>query len=143
MAGVVYRPALERVTAPARRVDERRRLARSHVDCRTAGAAKRGQRDVDAVPYGPWQTSAVLPGLARDQVIAPCVFDRAIDGTLVLAYLEPMLVPIRTPGDTAVTDNLGSHTTDVRQPVEAAGATVPLLPVSSPTSTRSNRSSSS
>jgi len=100
---------------------------------RTMGRAERGQRVVDAVPYGRWQTTTFLAGLRHDRVVAPCVFDGAINGTLFLAYVEQMLAPVLTPGDVVIMDNLSSHTvTGVREAIEAAGATMRLLPAYSP-----------
>ena len=49
---------------------------------------KGGRRLVDAVPHGHWNTSTFIAGLRQDGLVAPCVFDGAINGELFLAYLE-------------------------------------------------------
>jgi transposase len=52
---------------------------------------------------------------------------------LFLAYVEQVLVPILTPDDIVVTDNLSSHKKPaVRQAMEAAGASVRFLPPCNP-----------
>jgi hypothetical protein len=76
---------------------------------RPMGRAERGKRVVGAVPYGRWHTSTFLAGLRRDGLVAPCVFDGAINGELFVAYVEQVLVPNLAVGDTVIMDNLGSH----------------------------------
>lgn len=62
-----------------------------------------------------------------------CVFDGAINGEMFLAYVEQVLVPNLTAGDIVIMDNLGSHkVVSVREAIEAAGASVRLLPAYSP-----------
>jgi DDE superfamily endonuclease len=53
------------------------------------GWAKMGHRLVDAVPHGHWNTSTFIAGQRRDGMVAPCVFDGAINGEAFLAYVEP------------------------------------------------------
>lgn len=61
------------------------------------------------------------------------VLDGAMDGACFLAYVEQMLVPVLTPGDIVVMDNLPAHKpAGVRRAVEAAGATLCFLPPYSP-----------
>ena len=97
------------------------------------GRCERGQRMVATVPHGPWRTSTFVAGLRCDGLVAPCVFDRAINGTAFLAYVEQVLVPTLAPGDVVVMDNLGSHkVAGVRKAIEAAGATLLYLPAYSP-----------
>ena len=47
--------------------------------------------------------------LRQDGLVAPCVFNGAINGELFLAYVEQVLVPTLIGGDIVVMDNLGSH----------------------------------
>jgi transposase len=93
-----------------------------------------GHRLVDAVPHGPWKTSTFIAGLRQDRLVAPCVFNGAINGESFLAYVEQVLVPTLTSGDIVVMDNLGSHkVAGVRKAIEAAGARVLYLPPTVPT----------
>ena len=100
---------------------------------RRYGRAPRGQRVLDAVPHGHWRTTTVIAALRAEGVVAPLVFDGAIDGQSFLAYAEQFLAPALRPGDVVVMDNLGSHkVAGVREAVEARGATLLYLPPYSP-----------
>jgi hypothetical protein len=52
------------------------------------GWAEVGHRLVDAVPHGHWNTSTFIAGLRQDGLVAPCVFDGAINGEAFLAYVD-------------------------------------------------------
>jgi transposase len=100
---------------------------------RPMGRAERGKRVMGAVPHGRWRTTTFLAGLRQDGLVAPCVFDGAINGELFLAYVKQVLVPNLTAGDIVIMDNLGSHkVVGGREAIEAAGASVRLLPAYSP-----------
>jgi DDE superfamily endonuclease len=57
-------------------------MARRH------GRARRGQRLVAAVPHGHWKTTTFLAALRHDGIVAPCVFDGAINGARFCAWVE-------------------------------------------------------
>jgi transposase len=100
---------------------------------RLYGWAEVGHRLVDAVPHGHWNTSTFIAGLRQDGLVAPCVFDGAINGEAFLAYVEQALAPTLAGGDIVVMDNLGSHkVAGVRQAIEARGAKLLYLPPYSP-----------
>lgn len=100
---------------------------------RLYGRSKRGTRLVDTAPYGHWKTSTFIAGLRAEGVVAPAVFDGAINGDLFLDYVEQVLVPTLTHGDIVVMDNLSSHKKPaVREAIEAAGAALRFLPAYSP-----------
>jgi len=100
---------------------------------RLYGWAERGERLVGAVPHGHWNTSTFIAGLRQDGLVAPCVFNGAVNGELFLAYVEQVLVPTLINGDIVIMDNLGSHkVAGVRQAIEAAGARLLYLPPYSP-----------
>ena len=100
---------------------------------RLYGRSKRGTRLIDTSPHGHWKTSTFIAGLREDGLVAPAVFDGAINADLFLAYVEQVLVPTLTPDDIVVMDNLSSHKKPaVRQAIEAAGATLKFLPAYSP-----------
>ena len=54
---------------------------------RLYGRAECGRRVIGAVPYGHWKTSTFIAGLRHDGLVAPCVFDGAINGELFLDYV--------------------------------------------------------
>jgi len=90
---------------------------------RLYGWARVGHRLVDAVPHGHWNTSTFIAGLRRDGLVAPCVFDGAINGEAFLAYVEQVLVPTLRRGDIVIMDRLSSHkVAGVRRAIEGAGA---------------------
>jgi transposase len=100
---------------------------------RLYGRAPCGKRLVDAVPHGHWKTSTFIAALRCDGLVAPAVFNGAINGELFLAYVEQVLVPTLRKGDVVIMDNLGSHkVAGVRQAIEAAGASLMFIPPYSP-----------
>jgi transposase len=100
---------------------------------RRYGRSPRGVRARVAVPHGHRRTTTVIAALRAEGIVAPLVFDGAIDGPAFLAYVEQMLAPALRPGDVLVMDNLGSHkVAGVREAVEAAGAMLLYLPPYSP-----------
>jgi len=100
---------------------------------RRYGRAPRGQRVIGSVPHGHWMTSTFIAGLRCDGIIAPCLFDGAINGELFLAYVEQQLAPTLAPDDIVVADNLGSHkVAGVREAIEARGASLWFQPSYSP-----------
>jgi transposase len=85
------------------------------------------------LPHGYWKTSTFVAGLRCDRVTAPLVIDGAMNGELFLAYIEQILAPTLSSGDVVIMDNLSSHKiADVRQAIEARGATLLYLPAYSP-----------
>src|SRR5260221_1184584 len=100
---------------------------------RLYGRAPRNQRLVEAVPWGHWKTTTFIAGLRSDGLIAPGLFDGAINGDMFVAYVEQVLVPTLSKGDVVIMDNLGSHkVAGVREAIEAAGASLLFLPPYSP-----------
>ncbi len=100
---------------------------------RTHGRGPRGQRLVAAVPHGHWKTTTFVAALRTTGLTAPTVVDGAMTGDVFVAYVRQQLVPTLRPGDVVVMDNLSCHKrADVRDAVEAAGATLRYLPPYSP-----------
>jgi transposase len=100
---------------------------------RLRGRCKRGTRLIDTTPHGHWKTSTFIAALSEDGLLAPCVFDGAINGELFLAYVEQILLPTLKAGDIVIMDNLSSHKkAAVRRAIEQAGATLMFLPPYSP-----------
>ena len=100
---------------------------------RRYGRAPRGARVHDHAPCGRWQTSTFLAALRVTGLTAPGVFDGAIDGESVRAYIDQILVPTLHPGDIVIADNLGAHkVAGIQRALQAAGATLWYLPPYSP-----------
>ena len=100
---------------------------------RTHGRAPRGHRLIGRVPQGRWTTMTFLAGLRVDGIVAPCVIDRPINGSIFLAWVVQFLVPTLRPGDIVVFDNLGSHKGPrIRHAIRDVGAHRLLLPPYSP-----------
>lgn len=100
---------------------------------RLRGRSRRGERLIGKVPHGHWKITTFVAGLRCDAITAPFVIDRPMNGEIFKAYLEQCLVPTLLPGDIVVMDNLSSHKSDdVREIIEAAGASVLYLPPYSP-----------
>lgn len=100
---------------------------------RSCGWARRGERLVDKIPHGHWNTSTFLAALRHDRIDAPWLFDGPINGESFLVYVERVLVPTLTPGDIVILDNLGSHKGKaVRNAIRAVGARLLFLPKYSP-----------
>jgi hypothetical protein len=60
---------------------------------RLRGRALQGQRLVDKTAHGHWKTSTFIAALRHDGVIAPGVFDGAVNGDLFLAWVERFWCP--------------------------------------------------
>ena len=100
---------------------------------RTHGRCARGQRLVAKALFGKWRTLTFLAALRCDGLTAPCVIDGPINGASFRAYVEQALVPVLSPGDIVVMDNLGSHKSRaVRAAIRAAKAKLFFLPAYSP-----------
>jgi transposase len=100
---------------------------------RLRGRCRRGERLIGKIPHGHWKITTFVAGLRRDAITAPFVIDRPMNSAIFKAYLEQCLVPTLHPGDIVVMDNLSSHKSDeVREIIEAAGASLLFLPPYSP-----------
>ena len=100
---------------------------------RLYGRAKRGHRVVGRIPWGHWKTVTFVAGLRLDGLTAPFVIDCAMNGAIFCQYLQQCLIPTLQSGDIVVIDNLPAHKRhQVRQIIEAAGASLRYLPPYSP-----------
>ena len=72
-------------------------------------------------------------GLRLDGITAPFAIDCAMNGAVFIEYLRQCLVPTLRPGDIVIIDNLPAHKrNEVREIIQAAGATLRYLPPYSP-----------
>jgi transposase len=100
---------------------------------RLRGWAFGGERLVEPVPAGRWETSTLVHAVALDGTRAAMVLDGPMDGVCFTGFCESLLSPALQSGDLVVMDNLGSHKSDsARLAIESAGAQVVLLPPYSP-----------
>ena len=100
---------------------------------RLYGRARRGRRVVSRIPWGHWKTVTFVAGLRLDGITAPFAIDCAMNGALFIEYLRQCLVPTLRPGDIVIIDNLPAHKrNEVREIIQAAGATLRYLPPYSP-----------
>jgi transposase len=100
---------------------------------RLRGRAPRGERVVDSVPHGHWQTTTLIAALGIEGVRCSAVVDGAVNGDVFAAFVEQVLVPALRRGDVVVMDNLSSHKgVRVRELIEGAGAEARFLPPYSP-----------
>jgi transposase len=97
------------------------------------GRCQRGQRLRAGVPHGHWKTTTFVAGLRNTDMVAPMVLDGPINRDAFTAYVRQALVPEIGPGHLVVMDNLSIHKGgEVREAIEAAGATLLFLPPYSP-----------
>jgi transposase len=100
---------------------------------RLRGWGPRGERLVDATPYGHWKTTTFVAGLKASGIVAPFVLDGPMTGDVFRAYVQQMLAPSLEPGDVVVLDNLAAHkVAGVAEAIRAVGASLLYLPPYSP-----------
>lgn len=100
---------------------------------RRYGWAPKGERLIDAAPFGHWRTTTFIAGLRSTGIVAPLVLDGPMTGEIFRAYVEQFLAPALSPGDVVVLDNLPAHrAAGVQEAVAAVGASILYLPPYSP-----------
>lgn len=100
---------------------------------RLYGRAPRGERLVQKVLHGNWQTTTFVAALRHDRVSAPFVLEGAMNGETFLAYVEQILAPTLKRGDIVFMDNVPVHkVVGVQEAIEQRGASLVYLPAYSP-----------
>lgn len=100
---------------------------------RLYGRAPRGQRLVESVPEGHWQTTTLLAAIRRDGVVGALELPGATDALAFRTYLDRVLLPALRPGDIVVLDNLSAHKARaVARAIRKVGAGCWYLPQYSP-----------
>ena len=100
---------------------------------RLYGRSARGERCVDQVPHGRWETNTFIAGLRLDRIEAPMLLKGAMDGDAFEIYVRDVLAPTLSQGDVVICDNLNVHkNAAAREAIEARGATLEFLPSYSP-----------
>jgi transposase len=96
---------------------------------RRFGWAPRGERCRAPIPFGHWKTTTFVAGLRVDRIDAPMTIEGALDGEAFLAYVEQVLAPTLSKGETVVMDNVPLHkVAGVSEAIAAKGASVLYLP---------------
>jgi transposase len=96
-------------------------------------AMRQGGAAEDRLPTWPSQNDTLVAGLRMTGMVTPMVLDGPINGDWFEAYVTRVLIPELRPGDFVIVDNLSSHKrTSTRDRIEAAGASLRLLPPYSP-----------
>ena len=100
---------------------------------RLYGRAEKGERCVDATPFGHWNTTTMLSSIRLDGSTECIVFPGALDKELFESYVEQMLAPSLRPGDIVIMDNLRAHqSSKVVELIQGRQAEVRFLPPYSP-----------
>ncbi len=100
---------------------------------RLYGRAPRGERLVQKVLHGNWQTATFVAALRHNRVTAPFVLEGAMNGETFRAYVEQILAPTLKSGDIVFMDNVSVHkVAGVREAIQRRGATLVYLPAYSP-----------
>jgi len=100
---------------------------------RKSGRCRRGRRLRAAIPHGHYKTVTLVAGIRLSGLTATKVFDRPINAALFEDWVEQCLVPMLSPGDIVIMDNLSSHKGPrVEQLIKAVGAELRYLPPYSP-----------
>ena len=100
---------------------------------RLYGRAPVGERVVDYVPDGRWESLTLVAALTHEGATAALTYEGGTDSATMLSFVEQVLVPTLKPGQIVVLDNLSSHkNADVIAAIRAAGADVWFLPRYSP-----------
>lgn len=76
---------------------------------RAWGRSPRGVELIGRLPQGHWQTLTFVAGLRHDKMVAPMVFEGAMNAEMFLAYVEQCLVPTLRRGDIVIIDNVNIH----------------------------------
>jgi len=93
----------------------------------------RGERVVDDVPVGRWETYSVIAALREEGVTAPMVLRGAMDTESMRAWVRTQLAPTLRRGDIVVLDNISFHDDqEVAELIARRGARLEFLPPYSP-----------
>src|SRR3546814_8816914 len=77
---------------------------------RRYGWSPKGERLIDAAPFGHWRTTTFIAGLRSTGIIAPMVLDGPMTGEPFRAYVGQFLALALSPGAVVVLANLPAHT---------------------------------
>jgi transposase len=97
------------------------------------GWALRGERLFALKPGKRTTRFSIIGALNKSTFFAPFIFEGHCDSGVFLAYLKHVLIPMLTPGQYVILDNVSFHkNAKVRALIEDAGCYVKYLPPYSP-----------
>ena len=97
------------------------------------GWAEKGARIPEAIPAGHWRSFTLLGAMTGSGLLATMTVESATDSDVFLTFLDQVLGPQLRAGHIVVMDNLRTHKiAQVREKIEARGATLLYLPPYSP-----------
>jgi len=100
---------------------------------RLRGRTLGGQRLVDRIPHGNYQTSTLIAGIRLEGPCAPWLFDGPMNGEMFLAWVQQGLAPTLRAGELVIMDNLTTHKIrGVQEAIHSRGARLLYLPPYSP-----------
>jgi transposase len=100
---------------------------------RLYGYAPRGTRAYGKAPENTNPNLTLVFGLELEGVVAPVVFEGAMNRLRFETYVQDYLAPVLKPGDIVLADRLKAHLSpNVRAAIEATGAHYHPLPPYSP-----------
>jgi transposase len=100
---------------------------------RLYGYAPRGQRVYGSAPANTDPNLTLELGLDLKGLVAPVVFEGAMNGPRFETFAREYLAPVLHPGDIVLADRLKAHQSpEARAAIEATGAEYRLLPPYSP-----------
>lgn len=100
---------------------------------RLYGRAPRGERVVDYIPDGRWESLTMLSALRYDGTTTTMVYEGGTDIAAMETFIAEFLAKTLKPGDIVAMDNLSSHRNpDVIAAIKATGAEVWFIPRYSP-----------
>lgn len=92
-----------------------------------------GERLIDHVPFGHWNTQTLIAGLRYDGLTAPWILDAPMNRRAFEVYVETQLAPTLNKGDIVIMDNLSSHKSPyAEQCIKDKEAWILFLPAYSP-----------
>jgi transposase len=100
---------------------------------RTRARAPLGERAVSSTPQKHWSVMTMVAAIGLNGVMASLIHEGATNTETFAAFIEEVLCPQLRSGDVVFMDNLSAHKmVQVREALEACGATMVLLPPYSP-----------
>jgi transposase len=97
------------------------------------GRCPRGERLVERVPRGRWESVTYLATISLAGIGPSVLLPGALDRRALEVFVAEQLAPALTPGQTVIWDNLAVHKSARAQAlIEAAGCRLRFLPTYSP-----------